>query len=381
MSQVLDYLKANKTNIKDTLIRLTKAESPSLNKQLVDLCGKELKREFTQLIGGDITIIEKETVGNQYKFTYGNHENSEQILIIGHLDTVWDEGVLPLKEEGDFLYGPGVFDMKGGLTISLWAIKAVKELNVKGNCNIVLLVTTDEEIGSNESKGLILEEAQKSKVVFIPESSIEPNGAVKTARKGVGKFTMKVEGIAAHAGINAWDGASAIEELAHQIIDLKKLSNQEEGISINIGVIHGGTRSNVIAKEAYAEIDVRITKKEQAEKLQHAILNRPHYITGTKVEVAGSMERFPLERTEQVIQLYEELREIARVHGYELEEGASGGASDGNLTAGIGIPTIDGLGPLGGGAHQESEHVSISNLPYRAALLAEMLIKHSCVKE
>ncbi|WP_462413358.1 M20 family metallopeptidase [Neobacillus sp. Marseille-QA0830] len=380
MSEILSYLKGQQEAIADTLMKLTKAESPSNNKYLVDRCGVVIRDEFDRLIGGSVKVIEKTVVGNQYKFTFGEGPETEQILIIGHMDTVWDEGALPIRQEQNILYGPGVFDMKGGLAVTLWAIKALKETNRKLNRKITFLVTTDEEIGSEHSKNIILEEAKKSSVVFIPESSIAPDGAVKTERKGTGHFTMKIEGISAHAGINAWDGASAIEELAHQILDLKKLADRKTGISVNAGVINGGTRVNVIAKEASAEIDVRITKKAQAESLTKKIINRPSFIDGTKVKVSGKIERFPLERTESVIRLYQELKKIAASHGYELREGSSGGASDGNFTAGIGIPTIDGLGPTGDGAHSDDEHVDLANLPYRAALLAEIILKYAAKK-
>lgn len=376
MTEILTYLKENQKEIEQTLLNLTKAESPSHDKKLVDLCGETLKAEFDMLIGGTSKVIKKERVGNQYLFTYGDPDSEEQILIVGHMDTVWDQDSLPIKKVGDILYGPGVFDMKGGLAISLWAVKALREHNVKGNKKIVLLVTTDEEVGSVESKDIVIEEGRKSTLVLVPESSIEPDGAVKTERKGAGKFYLHISGIAAHAGINAWDGASAIEELSYQIQDLKKLENREQGISINVGVISGGSRSNVIAKDAYAEVDVRITKKEQATVITEKIFNRPVFIKGTKTTVTGEFERYPLERNDDVISLYHELREIAFIHGYELNEGSSGGASDGNFTAGEQIPTIDGLGPIGGGAHAEDEHIVLSNLPVRAALLAELLKKH-----
>lgn len=375
MSNILAFLKTQQETMIETLLRLTEAESPSNRKDLVDRCGVVLCKEFEELIGGAIRVIEKETVGHQYVFTYGDGPE-KPLLIIGHLDTVWDEGALPIHREGDVLYGPGVFDMKGGLTITLWALKALKEMGVQGNRPVVFVVSSDEEIGSHHSKDLILAEAEKSAIVFVPESSIGSTGAVKTSRKGAAQFLLTIEGVSAHAGINAWDGASAIEELAYQIIDLKKLANQDEGISVNVGVVAGGTRANVIAKEASAAIDLRITKKSQAEELVNKIKKRPTFIQGTKVQVDGDLDRYPLERDEEVARLYEELREIAASHGYELAEGSSGGASDGNFTAGIGIPTIDGLGPLGDGAHAENEHVILSNLPYRAALLAEILLKY-----
>lgn len=376
MTRILDYLKEHQKGMEETLLRLVNAESPSHQKKLVDRCGEVLMDEFTKLVGGEIQIIEKQTVGNQYLFTYGPKDCNEQILIIGHLDTVWDEEALPIKMEEDILYGPGVFDMKGGLTISLWAMKALKEFHTIGDKKVVLLVTSDEEIGSVHSKEIIIQEARKSSFVLVPESSIEPDGKVKTERKGAANFRLEVKGITGHAGINAWDGASAIEELAYQIVDLKKLANREEGISINIGIVSGGTRANVIAKDAVAQIDVRFMKREHAQLLTKQIMNRPVFVDGTSTIVTGEIERFPLERNEKVISLYQDLREIALKHGYVLEEGSSGGASDGNFTAGVGIPTIDGLGPIGGGAHSDNEHIILSNLPVRSALLTEMLAKH-----
>ncbi|QDP41469.1 M20 family metallopeptidase [Radiobacillus deserti] len=373
MSTIVDYLKQHQAEIEKTLIHLVEAESPSKNKKLTDKCGVVLKQEFERLVDGKTETIKKEKVGNQYKFTFGNEQAKDQILIIGHYDTVWDEGAIPIRKEKGKLYGPGVFDMKGGLTITLWALKALKELGHTGKRKVVFLATSDEEIGSEYSRDLIEEEAQKSSIVFVPECSIAKSGAVKTARKGIGIFKMKIKGKPTHAGINPWDGASAIEELALQITDLKNLDNRDEGISINIGKIKGGTRRNVVAAYAEAEIDVRFDTEEQAEALEKAILDRPTFVEGTIVTVEGRINRFPLERTEEVEELYQQLKEIAASHGYDLKEGASGGGSDGNLTAALEVPTIDGLGPKGDGAHAENEHIILGNLPYRAALLAEAI--------
>ncbi|TLS36266.1 M20 family metallopeptidase [Pseudalkalibacillus caeni] len=373
MSELLTYLKENEKDIEQTLLKLVTAESPSRNKALTDICGLVLKEEFDRLVGGKAETIIKEEVGNQYRFTYGTGDESEQILIIGHYDTVWDQGALPIRKENGKLYGPGAFDMKGGLTITFWALRALKEAGITGKRKIVVLVTSDEEIGSDHSRALIEEEAKKSVMVFVPESSISPDGAVKTARKGVGILKLKVYGKAVHAGIDPWSGVSAIDELALQIADLKKLDNKEDGISINIGKISGGTRTNVVAAYAEAEVDIRFEKKQQGDELEKAVLNRPVFIEGATVEMEGGINRYPLERTEKVVSLYEQLKEIAAEHGYILKEGKSGGGSDGNFTAGVGVPTIDGLGPVGDGAHAENEHIILENLPYRAALVAEVL--------
>ncbi|MCT2537091.1 M20 family metallopeptidase [Aquibacillus koreensis] len=377
MSKILTYLINNQHDIEETLLQLVEAESPSKNKMLTDKCGLVLKESFETLVGGKVEIIEKEAVGNQYRFTYGDGTETEQILIIGHYDTVWDQGAIPIRKEDGKLYGPGTFDMKGGLAVTLWALKALKEFGHFGKRKVVFLVTSDEEIGSEHSRALIEEEARKSEMVFVPESSISHSGAVKTFRKGIGIFKLIVHGKSVHAGIDPWSGASAIDELALQIADIKSLDNKEEGVSINIGTISGGTRTNVVAGYAEADIDLRFRTKDQAHELEHALLDRSSFIKGTMVEMQGGINRYPLEKTDSVMGLYQQMKEIALRHGYELEQGSSGGASDGNLTAGLGIPTIDGLGPVGDGAHAENEHVVLENLPYRAALIAELIKRNS----
>lgn len=373
MPDIITYLKNHQKDMEETLLKLVEAESPSKNKALTDRCGEVLHGIFDELVGGSAEKIEKEKVGSQYRFTYGNGDETEQLLIIGHYDTVWDEGALPVRREGDVVYGPGTFDMKGGLTITLWALHTLKAFKVFGKRKVVFLVTSDEEIGSSHSRALIEEEAKKSSLVFVPESSISPTGAVKTARKGIGIFKLKVYGKSVHAGINPWEGASAIDELALQIADIKKLDDREKGISINIGTITGGSRTNVVAAYAEADIDLRFVKREHAAKVEQVLVNRPNFIEGTKTEIEGGINRYPMEETEAVLNLYSQLTEIAAGLDYPLAKGSSGGASDGNLTAGVGIPTIDGLGPIGDGAHADNEHVVLTDLPYRAALLAELI--------
>ncbi|MCP2034272.1 glutamate carboxypeptidase [Planomicrobium sp. HSC-17F08] len=374
MLDILDYLKGQQLEMESALQKLVEAESPSKNKLLADQCGTLLKELFEEIVGGTAETIVKEEVGNQYRFTYGS--GAEQILIIGHYDTVWDQGALPLRKEEGVLYGPGVFDMKGGLVIVLWALRALKHIGEEGKRKVVFLVTSDEEIGSAQSRGLIEEEAKKSALVLVPESSISTTGAVKTSRKGIGIFKISVRGKPVHAGINPWAGVSAIDELMMQLAELKKLDNQEENISINIGTVSGGGRTNVVAAFAEADIDLRFRNTAQGERLKSAILNRTPFIEGAEVEVTGDINRYPMEQTDAVMGLYRQLKEIAAGHGYELEHGNSGGASDGNLTAAIGITTIDGLGPVGDGAHAENEHVILENLPYRSALLAELIKRH-----
>jgi glutamate carboxypeptidase len=374
MPTILEYLKQHTEDMEETLIRLVKAESPSRNKRLSDRCGQVLAGLFDELVGGGVEMIEQETVGNQYRFTVGS--GTEQILIIGHYDTVWDEGDIPLREENGLLYGPGVFDMKGGLTVTLWALNALKQSGMPFNKKVVFLTTSDEEIGSFHSRALIEEEAKKSGLVLVPESSISNSGAVKTFRKGIGIFGLEVSGKAVHAGINPWEGVSAIDELVLQLQDLKGLDDREAGVSVNIGTISGGTRTNVVADYAEAMIDVRFRTQAQGEALEAAFRSRPAFIPGAEIHVKGGINRYPMEETDAVLGLYSELKAIAAEHGYELGKGGSGGASDGNFTAALGIPTIDGLGPVGDGAHAVHEQVLLENLPYRAALIAQLIARH-----
>lgn len=374
METILEYLEQHKKEMEKTLIRLVKAESPSRSKLLSDRCGQVLAGLFEELVGGQVEVIEKESVGNQYRFTVGS--GPEQILIIGHYDTVWEQGAIPLREENGLLYGPGAFDMKGGLTVTLWTLKALKQAGVQFNKKVVFLVTSDEEIGSLHSRALIEAEARKSSLVLVPESSISNSGAVKTFRKGIGIFRLETGGTAVHAGINPWEGVSAIDELMLQLQDLKKLDDREAGISVNIGTVSGGIRTNVVADYAEAMIDLRFRTKAQGDALEGAFRNRKPFTPGAVVDISGGINRYPMEETQEVLTLFGELKAIAAGHGYVLENGGSGGASDGNFTAALGIPTIDGLGPVGDGAHAAHEHVVLENLPYRAALIAELLARN-----
>ena len=237
-----------------------------------------------------------------------------------------------------------------------------------------MLWTTDEEIGSTTSRALIEAEARNSDAVLVLEPSL-PGGAAKTQRKGCGEFTLAVHGVSAHAGIDPRKGASAIHELAHQIVALERLRDLDRGISVNVGVVSGGTRANVVAEEARAVIDIRVPSRDEAERIEAAVRAlRPHN-NAVRIEVQGGFERPPLERTDGVVRLYHQARAVAAELGRELGEGATGGGSDGNFTAALGVPTLDGLGPEGDGAHALHEHVVIADLPWRAAFLASLMLK------
>jgi glutamate carboxypeptidase len=297
------------------------------------------------------------------------------VLLLGHFDTVWDVGQLermPVREEGGRLYGPGVYDMKASLAIAMLAVRAAKTAGPTPR--IVMLWTTDEEIGSATSRTIIEAEARVSDAVLVLEPSL-PGGAAKTQRKGCGEFTLSVHGVSAHAGIDPRKGASAIHELAHQIVALEALRDLDHGISVNVGLVSGGTRANVIAEEARAIIDVRVPRQEDAGRIEAAVRALQPRNSGVRLDVQGGIDRPPLERTVGVERLYHQAREVAARLGKDLGEGATGGGSDGNFTAALGVPTLDGLGPEGEGAHALHEHVVIADLPWRAAFLAALMRK------
>jgi glutamate carboxypeptidase len=263
--------------------------------------------------------------------------------------------------------------MKASLVVAIHAVRTLEFLRTTMP-RIVMLWTTDEEVGSTTSRALIESEARSSDAVLVLEPSL-PGGAVKTQRKGCGEFTLSVHGVSAHAGIDPRKGASAIHELAHQIVALERLRDLDRGVSVNVGTVTGGTRGNVVAEEARAVIDIRVPTSEDALRIETAVRAlRPHN-SAVRMEIDGGFERPPLERTEGVVRLYQQARAVAAELGRELAEGATGGGSDGNFTAALGVPTLDGLGPEGDGAHALHEHVVIADLPWRAAFLAALMKK------
>lgn len=373
MKELLHILQKRQGEMLSSLERLVKAESPSNSRELVNKSSELVEQLFTQHLDIRAEKILQSQVGDHLKLTYG--QGVDQILVLAHLDTVWDVGRLPFRIEGNRAYGPGILDMKGGIIQSLWAVKALRELGVRLNKRIVFLITSDEEIGSPTSRGYIEAEALKSKVVLVAEPAEAKTGALKTGRKGVGMFVVKAQGRATHAGNNHAQGVSAIEELAHQILKLHRLTDYEKGTTLNVGVIKGGTRSNVVAAEAEAEVDLRVATVAEGKRLEQAIFGLEPKLKGSSLVVTGEMNRPPLERTAEIGELYEIARNIADSLGFELGEASVGGGSDGNFTAALGIPTLDGLGCIGDGAHGENEHIEIDKLAERAALFANLLLK------
>lgn len=305
----------------------------------------------------------------------GSNPEAKPALILAHIDTVWgidETSRRPFRVEGGKATGPGTYDMKAGLVQALFALEALAAAGRKPARPVVLLVTTDEETGSLHSRALIEEEARKAAVALVVEPSTGP-GALKTARKGIGMYTMRIQGKAAHAGVEPQAGISALEEMAHQILYLQSLNNYDSGTTVTVGVAGGGTRRNVVPAEAVAEIDLRVVTQAEAERMNALLRGITPRLAGTTVTVTGGMNRPPMERTPAIAALYETARSIAADLGFSLDESLTGGGSDGNFTAGLGLPTLDGLGAVGGGAHALTEHVIVEEMPRRAALLAHLL--------
>jgi glutamate carboxypeptidase len=373
MDPVWGYLQANRSDIEADLERLVKAESPSLDKRLSDLCGEELKKLFRDRLGLEAVMFPQTVVGDNMRFTYG--EGDSQLLILSHFDTVWQAGRLTYRVEGNRAYGPGILDMKGGIVQSIWAVKALKESGLMPAKKIVFLCTSDEEIGSNYSRELIEQESKRSEAVLVPEPSIARTGALKTSRKSMSRYFIRIRGKAAHSGNHHEDGVSALEEMARQIVYLHSLTDYSKGTTINVGVAGGGTCYNVVAELAELDVDVRTVNYEEAERIYKLMMGLSPVLPGIQLQVEGGITRPPMERTAHTERLFQLAAHCGAELGLSLKEGSAGGGSDGNFAAALGIPTLDGLGAVGEGPHAEYEHVELDGLPVRAALLAKLLTR------
>ncbi len=358
----------------DTIRALVALESPTGEKAAVDRCGVELARRL-EAVRGRVTRLPQATAGDHLRAEWGTGER--QVLLLGHFDTVWPLGTLaamPCRVEDGRLYGPGTFDMKTGIALGMLAVRALHEAPARAapRGRIVMLWTTDEETGSATSRAIIEDEARRSAAVLVLEPGL-PGGALKTQRKGCGEFRIEITGQAAHAGVDPGKGVSAIRELARQVIDLERLQDVERGVTVNVGTIEGGSRANVVAEHAAALVDVRVPTAADARRVDAAMRALAPHVPGARLTVSGGIDRPPLERTPAVVMLYERARAIAAELGHVLPEGSTGGGSDGNFTAAAGLPTLDGLGAVGDGAHARHEHVVIAELPWRAAVIAGLV--------
>lgn len=374
LEKYYEFIDQKKDQMYDSLKEIVEHESPSHEKELLDKLAKWISTQFEQLTGGETRIIQNERYGNHVVGEIGTGD--QQLLILAHFDTVWEKGTLekiPFSIKDGIARGPGVFDMKAGLIQALYALHALKELGTQLNKKIVCLFDGDEEIGNPSTQQFIEDEAKKSEAVFVLEPAMSTEGSLKTARKGVGMFTIKVTGVPTHAGIDPEKGISAIEELANVIKYFHSLTDFEKGTTLNVGTIRGGTTSNVVAEEAFAELDLRAKTKEEFDRIIPLIKGIKPKLEGTKVVIEGGINRLPLERTKEVEEMFNVAKELAEKYlGFELTEKETGGGSDGNLTAPF-APTLDGLGAVGDGAHANHEYVVLEEMPKRAALLAMLL--------
>jgi len=329
-----------------------------------------------EAIGGKAQLHHANDYGDNLQIDFAGEKNSKPVLLLGHFDTVYPLGTLakmPCHIEENRLHGPGTLDMKSGIALMLYAIEALKAWHKELPRPVTVFLVSDEEVGSSSSRKITEALARESAAVLVLEPAAGTRGAVKTARKGVGDYTLTVQGVAAHAGLDPGKGHSAILELARQILTISKMNDLQHGVSVNPGIIRGGTRTNVIAAEATAEIDVRIKQAKQAAGLDRKFRALKAVDKRCKLTVEGGINRLPMERNAGVAALYKKAQAIAKEIDWKLEEAAVGGGSDGNFTAGIGIPTLDGMGGVGEGAHAVHEHILISELPRRALLLAGMI--------
>ena len=371
---IYTWLQQHQTQMLADLAQLVNLESPSDRKDLLDLFSAEIAHKFSET-GAAVEVVPQTASGNHVKITYGSGE--EQILLLCHFDTVFPAGEVAKRP---FHYdpatgiakGPGVLDMKAGILAALWLLHAYRDLQLQPKAKIVILLNSDEEVGSRTSRALIEAEAKKSKAVFVLEPGTGPQGDYKVWRKGTGAFNVKVTGKASHAGTSPEEGISAIQELALQIAKIHSLTNFSTGTTLNVGVIGGGTRSNVVAEEAWAKVDMRVMTIAEGERVSQEILSLQP-VGKAKLEISGGLNRPPMERSAAAMAYYEKSAALAAEIGFHYNAGGTGGGSDGNFTAALGIPTLDGMGGVGHGAHSSDEYLIVKHLADRTAILAALI--------
>lgn len=375
----LDYCQSELNAMLRCLRSAVEIESPSSSKPHLDRMASFFATEIHR-VHGITRILDHPTAGlgvigefwGGTKFPRSKKE--KPILLLGHIDTVWDVGTLarmPFRITKGRAYGPGVLDMKSGIVCGLWAIRALRALRVTPSGPVRFFLNSDEEVSTVAFRKEILAEARGARAVLVLEPAAA-GGALKTARKGVGEFRITVHGRSAHAGVNPSAGVNAIAELARQLLRIEKLARPRQGLTLNVGVIQGGTRSNVIPERAWAAVDVRIPRARDQEIIEQKVHGLKPIHPEARLEISGGINRPPMEHA-MAADLFRKARELGRQMGMTFEEASTGGGSDGNFTAALGIPTLDGLGGVGDGAHALHEHVIVSELPRRAALLAALI--------
>jgi glutamate carboxypeptidase len=374
-SALLDFCLQHQSAMLDLLQRMVEIESPSDDKAAVDRLGKFLAGEFAR-IGGKVTFHPQTAFGDHLQAELsGSASKPKPILLLGHFDTVWPLGTLksmPFRVDGGRAFGPGIYDMKAGIAMMLFALRALAFAGVEHR-PVTVLLDTDEEVGSVTGRPLVEAVAKECEAVLVLEPSQGPQGHLKTARKGVGDYTLRVRGRASHAGVDFEKGHSAILELSRQIVEVAKFTDLARGITVNPGVVQGGTRANVVAAEACAEVDIRIARAADAAELEQRFAALRAFDPNCSLEITGGLNRPPMERTEGTVRLFRLAQQHAAALGIPLDEASTGGGSDGNFTSALGLPTLDGLGAVGEGAHAANESIVLSELPGRTALLACLL--------
>lgn len=371
---LISSVQAHEAWLHEVIDALVTIESPTDDKAAVDRCGAEFRRRAAE-IGMRVRIEPRTAAGDHSVVEIGS--GGPRILLVGHVDTVWPHGQIarmPLQRRDGKLSGPGTLDMKVGVTMGLVATRAVWDTLAPASGRVAMLVTSDEETGSDTSRELIEQEALASDAVLVLEPALA-GGPLKTSRKGIGQYELTVTGVAAHAGVDPAKGVSAIREMARQVLALEALHDLERGVSVNVGVVSGGTRPNVVAERAQAVVDVRAPSKADAARVDEAMRALRAHLPGASLTVTGGFERPPMERSAGVAALYAHAQVAAAELGQTVAEGGTGGGSDGNFTAALGVPTLDGLGAIGDGAHALHEHVEIDKLVPRTALLATLIAR------
>jgi len=362
------------------LKRLVECESPSRDKAAVDQVGALVAEECRRL-GAQVEIHPQTTAGDHVEACFRPSNVGKEItretaiLLLCHMDTVFPLSTstrMPCYEKDGKLYGPGAQDMKGGIVVALATLTALAESAQMPNRPITALFTSDEETGSRTSRALIEKLAKESALVLVLEPAM-PDGALKTWRKGVGDFVVKVRGRAAHAGADHEQGRNAIQELAYQVLAIQKLTDYARGTTLNVGTIRGGTAANVVPDEAMVELDMRVLRPGEAERVSARLNSLKPILEGTSIEITGELNRPPMPFDDHMKATFAKAKLIAANAGIELKAGGTGGASDANFVAPLGIPVLDGLGPVGEGEHSEREHIFVASLTERARLLATLL--------
>jgi len=375
MDSILAHVRERQSELISFLKELVECESPTDDAAAVN--------RFVDLFAtrvSDIAHIKTFPGGR-----YGKHvlcefqsqvKASASLLALGHSDTVWPLGALrqmPWRQEKGRLWGPGVLDMKSGLAFFVFAMRALRDLDLPIRRKIALLIVSDEETGSHSSRALTEEQARNREAVFVLEPGTGLEGKLKTSRKGVGVYTLTIQGKPSHAGVDFAAGASAIDELAQQIEKIRTFTNLKSGVTVNVGIVSGGTRTNVVAARAQAQIDYRVPRLRDYESLRGKFERLAVRDKRCRLELEGELNRPPMERTQGIVRLFRTAKKLATDLGVSLEESSTGGGSDGNFTAGLGIPTLDGLGGVGEGAHAIHESILVDRIADRTALLAKLV--------